>query len=200
MIQASVQRQGHVGIERMCALAGISRAGYYRHWRTSAPCQEETALRDEVQRLSLANRHYGVRRITVLLHRSGWAVNHKRVVRLRREDNLLCVAKRSFVPPTTDSRHRFRLYPNLARRVEPLALNQLWVADITYLRLAEEFVYLAVVLDAFSRRVPAGRNRPAPRRRRTPAPRPPRAGSPHNPRAFRRRSSADWEAAARSWR
>jgi len=148
-----MQQQGPIGIERMCGLAGVSRAGYYRHWQSSAPRQEETALRDEVQRLSLAHRHYGSRRITVLLKRSGWAVNHKRVERIRREDNLLCVAKRAFVPVTTDARHRFLMYPNLARRLRPMTVNQLWVADITYIRLSEEFVYLAVVLDAFSRRV-----------------------------------------------
>jgi len=152
VIQATTQQQGNIGIERMCALGGISRVGYYRQWQASAPRQEETALRDAIQLLSLANRHYGVRRITVLLKRAGWAVNHKRVERMRREDNLLCVPKRAFVPPTTDSRHQFRLYPNLARAVAPMAVNQLWVADITYIRLSEEFVYLAIVLDAFSRR------------------------------------------------
>ena len=151
MIQASTQLQGNLGIERMCTLAGVSRASYYRQWQTSTPRQEATALRDEIQRLSLANRHYGVRRITVLLKRSGWAVNHKRVERIRKDDNLLCVAKRAFVV-TTDSRHQHRLYPNLARKVVPMTVNQLWVADITYVRLLEEFVYLAVVLDAFSRR------------------------------------------------
>ena len=145
------RQQGHLGIERMCALSGVSRATYYRQWRASAPREEETALRDVLQRLSLANRHYGARRITVLLKGAGWAVNHKRVERLRREDNLLCVAKKAFVV-TTDSRHAFPLYPNLARSVVPQAINQLWVADITYIRLLEEFVYLAVVLDAFSRR------------------------------------------------
>ncbi len=151
MIQATTQQQGNLGIERMCALAGVSRATYYRQWQASAPRQEETALRDEIQRLSLANRHYGIRRITVLLKRSGWPVNHKRVERMRKGDNLLCVPKRSFVV-TTDTRHQHRLYPNLARTVVAMALNQLWVADITYVRLLEEFVYLAVVLDAFSRR------------------------------------------------
>jgi len=148
-----MQLQGNRGIERLCALSGVSRAGYYRHWQASAPRQEETALRDEIQRLSLANRHYGIRRITVLLRRAGWPVNHKRVERIRREDNLLCVPQRAFVPATTDSRHRFRVYPNLARQLIPTATNQLWVADITYVRLLEEFVYLAVILDAFSRRV-----------------------------------------------
>ncbi len=84
---------------------------------------------------------------------SGWAVNHKRVLRITREDNLLCLKKRKFRPATTDSRHGWRVWPNLARRMLPMAVNQLWVSDITYVRLNEAFVYLAVVLDAFSRRV-----------------------------------------------
>ncbi len=142
-----------LGIERMCALAGVSRAGYYRHWQASEPRAEETGLRDVVQRLALANRHYGHRRIAALLRREGWQVNKKRVLRILRADNLLCLRKRAFVPPTTDSRHGWPIYPNLARHLRPTAINQLWVADITYVRLAEEFAYLAVVLDAFSRRV-----------------------------------------------
>jgi transposase InsO family protein len=89
----------------------------------------------------------------VLLRRGGWPVNHKRVERIRREDNLICVSRRTFAPATTDSRHRFRVYPNLARHLLPTAMDQLWVADLTYVRLAEEFVYLAILLDAFSRRV-----------------------------------------------
>jgi putative transposase len=148
-----MQQQGPVEIERRCGLAGVSRAGYYRHWQASAPRQEETALRDEIQRLSLVNRLHGYRPITVLLKRSGWVVNHKRVQRLRQADNLLCVPKTAFRPATTDSRHRFVVYPNLARRLVPTTVNQLWAADITYVRLSEEFIYLAVVLDAFSRRV-----------------------------------------------
>jgi transposase InsO family protein len=148
-----MQQQGHIGIARMCALAGVGRAGYYRHWQASAPRQEETELHDAVQRLALRHRHYGHRRIAVELQRAGWPVNKKRVLRIMREDNLLCVPKRAFVPPTTDSRHGWRVYPNLARHLVPLAPNQLWVADITYVRLAEEFIYLAVILDAFSRRV-----------------------------------------------
>jgi putative transposase len=152
VIRAQVQQQGFE-IERMCRLAGVSRAGYYRYWQASAPRQEETAVRDEIQRLSLANRHHGYRIITVMLQRAGWAVNHKRVQRLRREDNLLCVARQAFRPATTDSRHGWRVWPNLARDMVPMAVNQLWVADITYIRMQEEFVYLAVVLDAFSRRV-----------------------------------------------
>jgi putative transposase len=146
------QQQGSLTVERMCALAQVSRAGYYRHWQTAAPRSAETALRDEVQRLALAQRHYGYRRIAALLRRAGWRVNHKRVLRLMREDNLLCLRKAAFVPATTQSRHRWRIYPNLAWRLKPTGVNQLWVADITYVRLAEGFAYLAVVLDAFSRR------------------------------------------------
>jgi transposase InsO family protein len=137
----------------MCALVETSRAGYYRHWRASAPRAEETGLRDRLQRLALAHRHYGYRRLGPLLRREGWQVNHKRVLRLLREDNLLCLRKKAFVPATTDSGHRWKIWPNLARRLVPTTTNQLWVADITYIRLAESFVYLAVVLDAFSRRM-----------------------------------------------
>jgi len=148
-----MQQQGEVGIERLCRVAGVSRAGYYRHWQATAPRAEETELRDAIQRSALRNRKYGHRRIAQDLQRAGWLVNKKRVLRIMREDNLLCVSKRAFVPPTTDSRHHWRIYPNLARRVLPMAVNQLWVADITYVRLTDEFVYLAVILDAFSRLV-----------------------------------------------
>jgi putative transposase len=145
--------QGEPGIERMCRLAGVSRAGYYRHWQASAPRQEEMGLRDAIQRLALDNRHYGYRRITAELGRQGWRVNHKRVLRLTHEDNLLCLRRASFVPMTTDSRHGWRVVPNLARGMELTGLDQLWVADITYVHLAEEFAYLAIILDAYSRKI-----------------------------------------------
>ena len=140
----------------MCRLVEVSRAGYYRHWRRAAPDWEACALRDEIQSLALDDRHYrhyGYRRITAELRRQGWCVNHKRVLRLMRTDNLLCLRRKAFVPATTDSRHRFRVYPNLARKLEPTGVNQLWVADITYVRLAASFVFLAIILDAYSRRV-----------------------------------------------
>jgi hypothetical protein len=118
----------------MCGLAGVSRASYYRHWLASKPREEATALRDEIQRLSLAHRpngyRHGYRVITSQLRRAGWAVNHKRVARIRREDNLLCIPKQAFRPATTDSRHNWRVWPNLARHLEPMAVNQLWVADL----------------------------------------------------------------------
>ena len=149
----SPRPQGELTVERMCVLAGVSRAGYYRRWQASAPRQEETAVRDVIQRVALVNRRYGYRRIAAQLRREGFVANHKRVLRLMRQDNLLCLRKRPFVPVTTDSRHEWRIVPNLARGLVPTGLDQLWVADITYIRLLEEFAYLAVLLDAFSRRV-----------------------------------------------
>jgi putative transposase len=140
-------------VERLCWLAGVSRASYYRRWAASAPQREETALRDLVQQLSLAHRPYGYRRITELLRRQGWWVNHKRIMRIRSEDNLLCLKKSPFKPATTDSRHGWTVWPNLARHLRLTDTNQLWVADITYVHLDEAFIYLAVILDAFSRLV-----------------------------------------------
>lgn len=145
--------QGSGSIERLCWTAGVSRASYYRRWAERAPRAEQTALRDLVQRLALAHRPYGYRRITELVRREGWPVNRKRIARLMGEDNLLALRKPAFRPATTDSRHSWRVWPNLARRLVPTTVNQLWVADITYVRLAEAFVYLAVILDAFSRKV-----------------------------------------------
>ena len=140
-------------VDRMCALAGVSRASFYRDWALTAPGREETELRDLIQHLALAHRHYGYRRITALVRREGWPVNPKRVLRMLREDNLLCLRKPAFKPATTDARHGWRVWPNLAWRLEPMAINQLWVADITYVRLGGDFAYLAAILDAYSRKV-----------------------------------------------
>jgi putative transposase len=145
--------QGELTVARMCALTALSRAGYYRHWQASAPHEEAIGVRDAIQRIALKNRHYGYRRIARELKREGFVANHKRVLRLMRQDNLLCLRKRPFVPVTTDSRHGWRIVPNLARGMQPCGIDQLWVADITYVRMREEFAYLAIVLDAFSRRV-----------------------------------------------
>jgi transposase InsO family protein len=145
--------QGEATIARLCALCGLNRAGYYRHLQISAPRQESMALRDAIQRVALANRFYGYRRITAVLRREGFRVNHKRVLRLMRQDNLLCLRRRPFVPVTTESRHDWPVLPNLARSMALSGLDQLWVADITYVRMSEEFAFLAIVLDAFSRRV-----------------------------------------------
>jgi|HubBroStandDraft_6_1064221.scaffolds.fasta_scaffold170735_2 putative transposase len=137
----------------MCALARVSRAGYYRQWADQEPEKEDMEVRDAIQKVALEHRRrYGYRRVTAELRRGCMAVNHKRVLRLMREDNLLAIGKRKFVF-TTDSRHQLKVYVNLAKRMELTAINQLWVADITYIRLRTEFVYLAVVIDRFSRRV-----------------------------------------------
>jgi len=137
---------------RMCELGGISRAGLYRFDPEVEQREEELDLRDALQRIALEFPCYGRPRITAELRRQGWSVNHKRVGRIMREDNLLCIRRRKFVC-TTDSNHGLRVYPNLAKKMELTGLDQLWVADITYIRLETEFIYLAVVLDAFSRRV-----------------------------------------------
>jgi putative transposase len=150
-----MQMQGNDGptIRQMCEMAGVSRAGYYRSWRKKEPRIEETALRDAIQREALSRRHRGgYRPITRALKNNGWVINHKRVLRLMREDNLLSIRRRRFVV-TTDSDHGWRIYPNLACRMMATDINQLWVADITYVRLQQEFIYLAVILDVYSRRV-----------------------------------------------
>jgi transposase InsO family protein len=135
----------------MCAAAQLSRASYYRFVGRVAE-DPDMELRNSIQKIALSQPSYGYRRVQAELRRGGQQVNHKRVRRLMREDNLLCVRRRSFVR-TTDSQHGFRVYPNLARKMVLTDINQLWVADITYIRLQSEFVYLAVILDAYSRRV-----------------------------------------------
>jgi putative transposase len=141
-----------IPLGRLCRLAHVSRAGYYR-WQNAVPAVEpELDLRDEIQRIALEFPSYGWPRITAELKRRGWEANHKRVYRIMREDNLLCLRRRKFVV-TTDSNHSRPVYPNLAHGMVLTGLDQLWVADITYIRLETEFVYLAVVLDAYSRRV-----------------------------------------------
>ncbi len=144
-----------IALERLCQLAQVSRAGYYR-WQDASPAADpDLDLRDEIQRIALESPSYGWPRITAELKRRGWEVNHKRVYRIMREDNLLCLRRRKYVV-TTNSHHNRPVFPNLAGTMVLTGINQLWVADITYIRLETEFVYLAVVLDAFSRRVVGG--------------------------------------------
>ena len=144
---------GLVPIGRMCELAQVSRAGFYR-WRQARPAvADDMELRDDIQRVALEFPCYGWRRVRAELIRRGWVVNHKRVRRIMREDNLLCLRRRKFRVTTTDSKHDRPVYPNLASQMTLEGIDQLWVADITYIRLEMEFVYLAVVIDAYSRRV-----------------------------------------------
>ena len=137
----------------MCQLAEVSRAGFYRTLQEQRPVEEEMAVRSGIQQIALEHRRrYGYRRISAELRRRGMRVNHKRVARIMREDNLLAMQPKAFVV-TTDSSHELEVYLNLASRMKLTGIDQLWVADITYIRLQAEFVYLAVILDAFSRKV-----------------------------------------------
>ena len=145
--------QGSLSIEHMCRLSGVSRAGFYRSLQERMPVEEEMEVRSVIQQIAVEHRRrYGYRRIAAELRRRGMLVNHKRVVRIMREDNLLAVQPRAFVV-TTNSQHKLEVYLNLASRMKLTGINQLWVADITYIRLHREFVYLAVILDAWSRKV-----------------------------------------------
>lgn len=140
-------------IERMVELGRVSRSGFYRFGDSAEPgLDPHMDLRDTIQRIALAWPSYGRPRITAELRRQDWTVNPKLVYRLMREDNLLCVRKRKFVV-TTDSNHKRKIYPNLAPNIILTATDQMWRADITYIRLRDEFVFLAVILDAYSRRV-----------------------------------------------
>lgn len=135
-----------------CEIARVSRAGFYRHYQEHEPRQADVEVRDLIQRIVVENRCYGYRRVSAELAQRGLVVNHKRVLRLMRADNLLAVRQHRFVL-TTDSKHGYALYPNLAAGLPLTGINQLWVADITYVRLREDFLYLAIVMDAYSRRV-----------------------------------------------
>ena len=140
-------------IERMVELGRVSRSGFYRFGDSAEPgLDPHMDLRDTIQRIALEWPSYGRPRITAELRRQDWTVNPKLVYRLMREDNLLCVRKRKFVV-TTDSNHKRKIYPNLAPNIILTATDQMWRADITYIRLRDEFVFLAVILDAYSRRV-----------------------------------------------
>jgi putative transposase len=145
--------QGSLSIERMCQLVPVSRRSFYRSLKEQQPGDEELEVRSAIQQIALEHRRrYGYRRIAAELHRRGMQINHKRVVRIMREDNLLGLQPQRF-KVTTNSNHKFEVYLNLAARMKLSGINQLWVADITYIRLKAEFVYLAVILDGFSRKV-----------------------------------------------
>jgi putative transposase len=147
------QAQEHLSIELMCRVAGVSRAGFYRGWERQEPEAEAMELRARIQQIVIAHRRcYGYRRVSRDLKDQGWRVNHKRVARMMAEDNLLAIRRRKYIV-TTNSEHDLPVFRNLAATLKLAGINQLWVADITYIRLREQFLYLAVVLDAYSRRV-----------------------------------------------
>jgi len=146
-----IQQEQAGTVSQRCRAVGMARASYYRYRGHTPPVDTDTELRDKIQRLALKSSCYGYRRITAALHRQGVRVNHKRVLRLMRADNLLCLRKKRFVQ-TTDSQHGFAVYPNLPPDLTVTACDQLWVADLTYIHLHSQFIYLAVILDVFSRR------------------------------------------------
>jgi putative transposase len=152
-VQEEMRAARGLTIGRMVKLGRVSRSSFYRFdSERKAGADRDMELRDAIQRIALEWPCYGRPRITQQLRRQGWTVNAKRVYRLMREDNLLCVRRRKFLI-TTDSNHSRSIYPNLARELVLTGVNQLWIADLTYIRLLEEFVFLAAILDAFSRRV-----------------------------------------------
>ena len=151
MITVEAAAKESLSIAQMCETLGVSRIDYYRRPKEVAGSDDDLELREKIQTVALEMSAYGYRRITAELRRRGVIANHKRVLRLMREDNLLCLRKRKFIR-TTDSNHSLRIYPNLAGEMRLSRIDQLWVSDITYIRLLREFIYLAVILDAYSRR------------------------------------------------
>jgi transposase InsO family protein len=131
----------------------LARSTFYYRKRASPEClKAEADLRDRIEAICLEFPRYGYRRVTEQLKREGLCVNHKKVLRLMKESDLLCRVKRKWVK-TTDSRHRFPRYRNLIKGMTIKCLNQVWLSDITYIRIRTGFVYLAAILDAFSRKV-----------------------------------------------
>jgi transposase InsO family protein len=148
-----MQAQGSLTVERMCQLGQVSCAGFYRHWQQYEPRGEEMEVRARRQQIVLQHRgHYGYRRVSWELRHQGLVVNHKRVLRLMQQDHLLGVRRRKYIL-TSEAQHDLPVYVNLAARLQLNGIHQLWVADLTFLRVREQFLFLAVVLDAFSRRV-----------------------------------------------
>ena len=142
----------HADVHRLCHLAGLPRATYYRHLNRRSRETAECELRDQLQHICLKHPFYGYRRVAATLRRQGMVVNAKKVLRLMREDNLLAQRKASFLKPPAARPTAVLVVPNLVRGLVPSAPDQIWVADITYVHLARTFAYLAVILDAFSRK------------------------------------------------
>ncbi len=152
MITQAHQAHPDLPLQRLCELFEVSRSWYYEYLKQPEEDAEEIALRDGIEHIILEFSGYGYRRVTHALAREGWQVNHKRVLRIMQEESLLCHLKKRFVIATTNSRHRFPVYPNVLAGVVLKMPDQAWVADLTYIRLQRAFVYLACILDAFSRR------------------------------------------------
>ena len=140
-----------IPIQIACSLLNVGRRSYY-NWTHDNYSKNDNHLKNMIQKIALSSPKYGYRRITAELHRKNKIVNHKKVLKIMRENNLLCRSKKKFRITTTDSNHEYPTYPNLARDITLTGLNQLWVADITYVRLLKEYVYVAAIIDVFSRK------------------------------------------------
>lgn len=152
MITLAHQEHPDLSLRHLCELHGVSRSWYYEQIAHPEQKSQEIALRDQIEDIILEFPGYGYRRVTHALARQGWTINHKHVLRIMQEESLLCHLKKKFVVTTTNSRHGFPVYPNVLADMTLSAPDQAWVADFTYIRLRSAFVYLACLLDAFSRR------------------------------------------------
>lgn len=141
-----------ISVANACSVLKLSRSNYYDWKIRGQPKDMNLDLRNEIQNIALEFPFYGYRRITKELHRRSLTVNHKRILKIMREDNLLCLRKKQFKPVTTQSDHDYNIYPNLIENIKVTGLNQVWVSDITYIRLPQEFIYLAAIIDIFSRK------------------------------------------------
>ena len=153
-IQNMHNETNQISITKGCSVLKVNKSGYYKWIRqnqTHYSDPEGMKLRNEIHAIAIDFPRYGYRRITIELHRRGFETNHKVVYELMKIDNLLCI-KKQFVPRTTDSKHNLPVYPNLAKNLVVTGINQLWAADITYIRLVRDFIYLAVIIDVFSRK------------------------------------------------
>ena len=151
MINQAREEHPEMSIERLCELMSVGRSWYYARPSVQQRAHKDVELRDAIERIVLEFPGYGYRRVTAALRREGWRVNHKRVLRIMRQESLVCQLKRRFVP-TTDSTHSFGSCPNLLKDVELDGPDQSWISDITYVRLPTSFCYLAAILDAYSRK------------------------------------------------
>jgi len=152
IIQNNLSDGLQLSITQSCNALEVSRSGYYKWLNQPQPIPSaDVDLRDQIQEIVLEFPGYGYRRVTAELRNRGYVVNHKRVLRLMREDNLLCL-KKKFKPVTTDSSHGLPVYPNLIKNVQISAPNQVWASDITYVQLMHEHIYLAVIIDLYSRK------------------------------------------------
>ncbi len=151
MIAEAMEEYPGLSVRGLCGLVGVDRSWYYHKPTAEEVVQRDVELRDAIERIVLEFPGYGYRRVTEELHRQEWDVNHKRVLRVMREESLLCQLERRFVV-TTDSAHGHGTYPNLLKGLMLHGIDNAWVADITYIRLPQSFVYLSAILDAYSRK------------------------------------------------